>query len=271
MSLVTITQGIGCGGGAIARKVAEALGVTLFDDDRLQREALEMGLHLAELKSLEEKGPGLFERLFSRRPEIYLDLMKSVVYRAAAKGEGVLFGHGGPILLQDFGCALHVLVHGSSAARVANLMKQSSIPREEAMLAVERSDAEKRRFFQFAFGREWADPSLYDLCIHIDKLGVNQAAELIVAAARGPEMKACSLLALDAMERLSLAKRVEAALREKSIPMAVLNVDVPEKGVAEVSGVVASPDDRERIPGIVRSVSGIRDVRVEVAVVTGGI
>lgn len=271
MSLVTITQSIGSGGAGIARRVAEALGVPLFDDERLQQEALGMGLHLDQLKSLQERGPSLFERLFSRQPEIYLDLMKSVVYRAAAKGEGVLAGHGGPILLQEFGCALHVLVHGSPEARIAHLTQHAGVSKEAAVQAIERSDAEKKRFFQFAFRREWTDPALYDLCIQVDKLGAEQAAQLIVAAARAPEMKACSLHALETMERLSQARRVEAALREHDIPLAVLTVDVPEKGVAKVAGIVASPEDRDRIPGIVAAIPGIREVQVEVAHVSGGI
>jgi hypothetical protein len=33
MSLITISQSIGCGGGEIACRVAETLGVTLYMDD----------------------------------------------------------------------------------------------------------------------------------------------------------------------------------------------------------------------------------------------
>ena len=40
MSLITITRGIGTGGAAVARQVAEALDIPLYDDDRLQQEAL---------------------------------------------------------------------------------------------------------------------------------------------------------------------------------------------------------------------------------------
>ena len=39
MSLITITTGIACGGMATARRVAQELGMVLYDDDRLQEEA----------------------------------------------------------------------------------------------------------------------------------------------------------------------------------------------------------------------------------------
>jgi CMP/dCMP kinase len=271
MSLITISQSIGCGGSAIASRVSETLNVTFYDDARLKEEALKMGLHSAELKSLEEKGPGFFERVLSHKPDVYLDLMKSVVYKVAGHGEGVIFGHGSQVLLQEFGCALHVLIHGSVAARIQNLTQTLKLSREAAQQLVQRGDAEKKGFFQFAFHKDWNDPSLYDLCVNIEKLGAGPAADLIVAAARAPEMKTCSLNALDTMERLSLAKRVEAALFDKQIPMSILNVDVTQKGVAHVSGLVFSPDDQKRIPGVVKAVPGIFDVRVDVSVVAGGL
>jgi cytidylate kinase len=271
MSLVTISQSIGCDGGLIARRVAESLKVTLFDDERLRQEALAMGLRLEELKSLEEKGPGFFDRVLSRRPEVYLDLMKSVVYRAAGHGEGVIFGHGSQVLLQEFGCALHVLVNGSVEARIRNLREKLKLAPEAAERMLRRADAEQKGFFQFAFRKDWDDPSLYDLCINIEKLGAESAAELIAAAARGPEMKTCSLNAVEAMERLSLAKRIEAALCEKGVALSVLNVEVPQKGTAFVRGVVYSPEEKERIPGVVKAVPGVSEVKVEVATVAGGI
>jgi cytidylate kinase len=271
MSLITISQSIGCDGGEIARQVSDALQVTLYDDARLKEEALGMGLHSAELKSLQEKSPGFFERVLSRKPEVYLDLMKSVVYKVAGRGEGVIFGHGSQVLLQEFGCALHVLIHGSVEARTENLAQKLKLSREAALQMVYRSDAEQKGFFQFAFRKEWNEPALYDLCINIGKLGAKPAADLIIAAARAPEMKTCSLNALDTMERLSLAKRVEAALFEKQIPMTALNVDVPQKGIAHVSGLVFSPEDQKRIPDVLKAVPGVADVRVDVSLYVGGI
>ena len=43
MSLVTITRNIGCGGTTIARLVADGLKLELYDDHRLQEEAIKMG------------------------------------------------------------------------------------------------------------------------------------------------------------------------------------------------------------------------------------
>lgn len=76
MSLVTITRNIGCGGTTIARLVADGLKLELYDDHRLQEEAIKMGISPEVLKRLDEKAPGLFNRLLSHKPETYLDLWR---------------------------------------------------------------------------------------------------------------------------------------------------------------------------------------------------
>jgi hypothetical protein len=50
MSLITITSGIGCGEMRIARRVADGLDLKLYDDQRLQEKAVEMGLSLEDLR-----------------------------------------------------------------------------------------------------------------------------------------------------------------------------------------------------------------------------
>jgi cytidylate kinase len=118
MSLITITGGIGCEEMTIARLVADALELELYDDQRLQEKAIEMGLSSEGVKSLDEKAPGLFNRLLRRKPEIYLDLLEALVYKVARQGEGIIFGHGAQFLLRAFEGALHVRIFSSKASRV---------------------------------------------------------------------------------------------------------------------------------------------------------
>jgi len=71
MPLITISRGVGCGGMVVAQLVAEGLGVELFDDRKLQQEAIKMGIRPEELKEFAEKSPGFFDLMMSNKPEIY--------------------------------------------------------------------------------------------------------------------------------------------------------------------------------------------------------
>ena len=112
MSLITITRSMGSGGMQVARRVADELKFELYDDRRLQEEAIKMGIP-EDLKSLDEKAPGLFDRILTHKPALYTDLMEAVVYEVARRGQGIILDHGAHMLLQDFGCALHVRINAS--------------------------------------------------------------------------------------------------------------------------------------------------------------
>ena len=82
-----------------------------------------------------------------------------------------------------------------------------------------------------------------------DKIGSNKAAQLIMEMARSSELKSCGNYALDALERLSQTKRIEAALMEMDLRHSGLRVEMPEKGVAHITGVLYNHDGQGTHPG----------------------
>jgi cytidylate kinase len=265
MGLITISQNMGDEGLSIARQVAHHLDLELYDDEKLREEALQMGLRREDLQSLDEKAPGFFDRILSRKPDIYLDFMESVVFEVAQKGEGVIVGHGSQMLLRDFGCALHVLIASSEAARAERLIHQRGLSPAAAEKLIKKNDHAQMGFFQFAFNKNWNDPTLYDLIINPEKLGRETAVQLIVDAARSDEIKTCSLSALDAMQKLGLVKKIEVALRERDHNLSLLHIEMPEVGVAYIRGFSYSNAARKDILSTAGAVPGISEVQSELS------
>ena len=266
MSLITITQSMGCPGEKIAKLVADTLHLELYDDARLQHTVQTMGKELEDLKHFDEKAPGFFDRLISNKPDIFLDLMEAVIYEVAKKGEGVIIGHGGQFLLRDFGCALHVLIYADWSTRVRHMMEKEEISREVAERLIRKSDDNQAGFFRFAFHRAWNDMSLFDLVISTEKMTPAAAVDIIVEAAQNQEMKTCSLTALDAMDRLSLEKKIEAALLKNNFDPRYFHVTVPDKGIVLIRGLTESDDDRQRLEEVLGAVEGVSELRSEVSV-----
>jgi len=266
MSLITITSGLGCAVSGAARIVADELGVELYDDQRLQEEAFKIGIVHDEVKGIEEKAPGLFDRLFNRKSQAYLNLMEALIYEVARRGQGVILGHVAQWLIRDFGCALHIRMHASESNRMGYLVEQLGVENEVAEKMIRKSDSERNGFMQFAYHIDWNDPSLYDLIVNQDKLGEKGAAKLILEAARSQEILACSLTAMDAMERLSLLKRVEASIIKNRISTLELNIDVPEKGVVYLTGTINPLESEAHVIEIAKGVPGVLEVRSDVTV-----
>jgi cytidylate kinase len=267
MGLISLTSGIGCEAEEIGRRVAENLRLEFYDDRRLEEEAIKLGISPEDLSGFDEKAPRLFNRLFGQKPEIYLNLMHSLLYQISSGGKAVLLGHGAPWLLQDFGCALHVCIYASNASRIQRLVDRRGLSPEAAEKLIQKSDREQSGFFQYAFQMDWNDSSLYDLRINRDKLDKELAARIIIEAAQSEGIKACNLTALDAMERLSLAKRVEAALLRSKISPRELNIEVIERGVVQVSGWLSPFVSKTGLEEVVRSVRGVSEVKLDISAV----
>ncbi len=270
MSLITISQGMGSEGETIAKHVADGLNLELYDDVKLKEQALKMGIRPDEVKPFDEKLPGFFERIWGHMPDLYLDLMEAVIYEVAKGGQGVIVGHGSNVLLREFDCALHVLIYSSQASRVRHLSEKQGLSPEAAEKLIRKHDHERNGFLKYAFKMEWNDPSQYDLTINSAKLGTETAAKLIIESAKSQEIRECSLTATDAMDRLMFTKRIEAALKENRFTMGYLHIEVPESGVAHISGFVNSEEEKESLKEVVGGILGISKVQCDVAVMPSG-
>ena len=269
MSLITISQSKGSGGEHIARRVAETLQLQLYDDQRLTAEAQRMGIRAEDFRGLDEKAPGFFQRLLSNRPELFLDLMETVVYEVARNGQGVIVGHGSQMLLQDFDCALHVFVHAPLARRIERLAQEQNLRTETAEKLIRKSDSAQKGFFQFAFHQEFTDPSHYDLILNTQKLSWDSAARMVIDAARVEEIQACSLTALETMERLGKVKKIQAELLKNGINLATLKIDA-EGDAMVVRGFTFTLEEKEIIEEAVQNVPNVASVKADVSVVSPG-
>jgi cytidylate kinase len=270
MPLITISHSIGSNGEAIARRVADSLQLALYDDSKLQQIALKIGMHADDLKSLDEKAPGLFDRILSEKPQVYLNLMESVIYEVSRHGEGVILGHGSQMLLRSFECAFHVRVHAAEATRMQRIVNQQNLSPKAAAKLIRKIDDRQRGFLRYAFGLDWNNPSLYDLIVNSEKLNIDTAAKLVVDGARSEDIATCSLNALDTMEKLSKAKQVHAALIKHNVDVTNLHVEVTEKGTALITGLASAAEDIERMKDVAKDVPGISEVALEVTFFAGG-
>jgi hypothetical protein len=73
--------------------------------------------------------------------------------------------------------------------------------------------------------------------------------------------------ARDVLGRLSQTKRIEATLMEMDLRHAGLRVEMPEKGVAHIAGVLYNHEDKERMPTVVARIPGVEKVQLDVTLV----
>ncbi len=267
MSLITITSSFGSGGEKIAKEVSEQLGIELYDDHKIQERALSMGITSKDLAGIDEKAPRLFDRLFTNKPTLYLDLLGSVIFDIASEGEGLIVGHGAQVFLEDFHCALHVLIHTPEETRGKWLSKEQDITEEAAIQLVHKMDKRLKDFVQYAFNRDWKDSSGYDLVINLEKLSPDWAVKLILNLAGSEEIKTCSLKAVEEMESSSLKRKVDAAIIKSNFSDFYTSfVEITGGGKVHLSGVIYSKEELEEMIKVIKSVPGVNEVTSEIVI-----
>jgi len=201
--IITISRELGAGGSEVARRVAECLSWRVVDNELVDQIAVRTGLSPAEVRDREERAPGFAERLIrmltkaapemlspaaERVPELeeakLVRITQTVVEEIAREGRVVLVGRAAPVVLSRDRDALHLKVVAPKAARIDVVMARLGIGREEAAAEIEASDANRKRYHEQYYERDWCDASHYHLVLNTAALGVEQAVATIVGRAK---------------------------------------------------------------------------------------
>ena len=268
MYFITISELFGTDGDKIAQEVAKSLNYTYYGEDELLKAAGQMGF-LSDGQKLDEKGPVLLERFFSEKPRVYLDRLQSVILEVAKEGDAIFFGKGSQLLLNSFGCALHVLVTGSPEKRIDRIMRQKGVGREIAEKMMEGSDHDKKGFFRFAFNQDWLNPHLYDLILNTDKLSVESAAKMVVDAARSEEIKTCGTDSVRLLGKLSLHRKVESSLLEAGVTNQHVFFTIEDADSVRVYGLTYSLEEKKSIEEVLKGIKDIKKVTNELVMYKG--
>jgi CMP/dCMP kinase len=202
--ILTISRMFGSGGSDVAARVARELGWALLDNAVVDAVAQRLGVSAAEVSSMEERVPSLVERIAATltmsAPEIspavdesalmvtaetrIVDVTRRVMEEAVAEGNAVLVGRGAQALLADRSDALHVFCYARKSFLVNYAVRHRGIDPANAEHEVEQRNKQREQYVKRHWGRDWRSFENYHLCIDTGRLGIDGAADLVVAAAR---------------------------------------------------------------------------------------
>ena len=125
-------------------------------------------------------------------PNDYLDLLTSVITEYAARGQAMIVGRGGQMILRRQRGVLHVQVIARFETRVYNIIQREGVKWREAAHRVRLSDEQRAGYLRRFYNVDWLDSSLYDLVINTDRIPGEVAVEMIIQAAQALEQGADS-------------------------------------------------------------------------------
>jgi cytidylate kinase len=204
-SVLCISAATGAGAEEIVPLVAERLGFRVVDEGIVARAAREAGVEHHVVADVELRR-SLISRLFrdlganagsvaasSGFPISGADdalssddlrtLIRSAIEETAEQGDVVIVSHAASIALVGRDGLLRVLITGSPDERAARVAKARGVSERESKQVVGDEDAARADYIRRFYDLRAELPTHYDLVVNTDRLGVEEAAELVIAAA----------------------------------------------------------------------------------------
>lgn len=189
--IITVGRESGSGGHAIAKKVAELMGISCYDKKKLVEGTAKLsGLNRNYVKKLDEKPVGF---PFSGRIGSYEESPESnvarktfdYIRRIAESGEScVIVGRCADSVLAGNPNVLRVFVVGDADKKTKRIAKIQQISIEEAEAERKETDRFRRAYHNFYSDTKWGDSRAYDLIINSSRLGIQGTAEIIIQFAQ---------------------------------------------------------------------------------------
>lgn len=179
MKFITISRQAGSLGDDIAKRLAEKCGMVHITRDYVLKNWFPEIADRHELHMLSES-PGYFLRK-SSMGLTFQEFLEKKLMDLVTDHPAVISGLGAQILFKNHPDALHIKIIGSLDKRISRLVDQANLTESDAEKIIENTDRRHRRYIQMIYGKDWADPTLYQLIINTDTLSADSSIELLTA------------------------------------------------------------------------------------------
>ena len=263
MSVITISRGSFSHGKEIAEKVAQELGYECIAREVLLDASKEFNIPELKLFNALYDPPSILDRIIHGQKERYITYIQAAVLRNLKKDNVVYHGFAGHFFVKDVPHVLKVRIIAALEDRMKALMEKESIStKDDALHSINTIDDHRKKWSQRLYGIDTWDPFLYDLVIHINKLKVDDAVDIICKNVRLEQFQTTPE-SQQQIDDLYLAVEVKASLigLKPDVEVSAQNGFVCVNTKAPVA---AEPKLIEDMRKIVLGIPGVKDIEISV-------
>jgi hypothetical protein len=256
--VLLVSRGSMSGGQIIAQCLAHTGGFRCVTREHLIDAVNRHGECAAKVTAGIEKAAREYEK-FSELRRPYKILMRLALLDYASSGNLAYFGYSGHLLVEEISHFVRVRLLAPTELRIKTTRERLHCSEAEARDYIRNNDAERTRWARFMYGKNVADPRLYDVCINMDKLSFSAVCTMLTRILEEKELQP-SAESLAALEDLHLAARIEAALVMNPQSQSYEIAAAATKGAVRLEGPYLEAAERSLVIEIAASVPGAGDV-----------
>ena len=199
--IITIARQYGSGGREIGERIAELLGIPLYDKQLITDAAAKGSLNEEVLRSADESAANSLLYTLAMGSNHFgaamhfgykmplndkLFILQSEIIKEKAKDEScVIIGRCADYVLRDEEMVLRIFVYGDLDHRQARIAaRHPELKSAQVIDVINKTDKRRSSYYNFYTGNKWGKYDNYDMAINSSTLGIDGAAELIVSCAK---------------------------------------------------------------------------------------
>ena len=194
---ITINRQLGSGGAYVGQQLADKLGFKYLDHELLRKAAESLRCNENEICHFEERNPSFWEyALFNQQfncfnyvPPVFnlptsIELYEKeskIISDCAEKDNCVIVGRCASYLLKDNPNNFSIFLYADKELRQKRVEELYNLSPQEAKKRIEKSDIERRKYYNSNTGMDWTDATQYHLSINTGLIGLDNAVSLIMS------------------------------------------------------------------------------------------
>lgn len=258
MPIVTISRGSYSRGKEVAEKLALKLGYECISREVLLDASDEFNIPEIKLIRALHDAPSVLERFFYGK-ERFVSYIHAELLQQARTDNIVYHGLAGHYFFRDIPHVLKVRIIADMHDRVREEMKREHISAEKARYLLTKDDEERRKWGMQLYGVDTWDSKLYDMVLHIRKLTVDDAVDILVDTVQKPIFQATPQ-SRKLVDNLALQAKIKANLATIE-PRAHIVVDGGEVIISNIEKNIERAEGNKGIAHIEKVVMQIEGVQ----------
>ena len=187
---ITIGRELGSGGRRIGELVAAKLGISFYDKELLSLASKESGLEKGFFEKADERQAwslfGITE-YYSLNPlsgESLFVIQCDVIKTLSEEKSCLFVGRCADYVLKDYSRRLDVFITADEVDRVSAISDKMDISREKAKSVIEKTDKQRRSYYNYFTNKHWGNANSYHICINSSLMGAEATANFICEIAK---------------------------------------------------------------------------------------
>ncbi|MGI6183917.1 MAG: AAA family ATPase [Candidatus Fimadaptatus sp.] len=201
--IITLGRQFGSGGREVGQTIARKLDIPFYDKELITMAAEQSGISAEVFEKADEKASNtlLYALLMSSFPmsvhptqvnELPLNdklflIQFDIIKRIAKAGPCVIVGRCANYILREQHNVVNAFIHAPMDARIERVMRIYSVDRKGAEDMIAKNDKRRANYYNYFTNAKWADITNYDIAVNSHKVGVEGAADMVIAYARAKQ------------------------------------------------------------------------------------